>query len=132
MSYLLDTHILLWTRLDPQRLTKSQLNVLSNPDEQKFISILSIWEISLKFSLQKLTLGEYTPEIFLESALKLGLTIIEPSPAQYASFYNLPTVLQHKDPFDRMIIWQAITNKLTLLSSDNKMKEYKIHGLSLV
>ena len=131
MKYLLDTHTLIWARLDPQRLSRSQLNILSSSDKQKYISTISIWEISLKFSLQKLSLGGHTPEQFLETALTLGFKIINPSSVQYASFYNLPKSIKHKDPFDRMLIWQAIQSQSILLSSDKKMADYKINGLLL-
>ena len=132
MSYLLDTHILLWSRLDPSKLTPAHQTILRDTTAQKLISSLSIWEISLKFSLGKLTLGGHTPEEFLDSARKLGFQLVEPTPDHFASFHRLPKVLTHKDPFDRMLIWQAIQDKLTLLSSDKLLPEYKLHGLLLI
>lgn len=130
MSYLLDTHILLWARLEPGKLSTSHRNILSS-NEQKFISTVSIWEISLKFSLGKLTLGGHNPVEFLDSALVLGFQIATPEPEQFASFHNLPKMITHKDPFDRMIIWQAIQGKFTLISRDHELPNYRIHGLQL-
>ena len=131
MKYLLDTHILLWTRLDPDKLTASQRTILSDHNTQKYISSLSMWEISLKYSLGKLTLGSHTPEEFLTSLLSLRLEVLEPTTEQFASFYRLPTVIGHKDPFDRMLIWQAIQSNVTLLSADRKLADYRLHGLLL-
>lgn len=128
MSYLLDTHILLWSRLEPKKLSNSHKKII-NSNEQKFISPISIWEISLKFSLGKLNLGGHNPEEFLDSALQLGFQIAVPEVEQFASFHNLPKVSKHQDPFDRMIIWQATQSNLILLSHDNQMPKYKIHGL---
>ena len=131
MSYLLDTHILLWARLEPNKLSNIHKVILQSPVDQKFISTVTIWEISLKFSLGKLDLGNHSPEEFMESAYNLGFQVLSPSPEQFASFHLLPQTLRHKDPFDRMLIWQAINSKLTLLSNDQKLASYKLHGLAI-
>ncbi len=131
MKYLLDTHVLLWYRLDPRRVSDRHQAIIGSRDDLKLISSLSIWEISLKFSLGKLDLGGHTPEEFLAGALELGFQIVSPEPEQFASFHQLPTVIGHKDPFDRMLIWQAIQSDMTFLSQDGKLSEYGIHGLKL-
>lgn len=127
--YLLDTHILLWSRLDPAKLAKNQKMILEASDARKVISSISIWEISLKFSLGKLELGGHTPEEFLNSAIQLGFEVISPETTTFASYHNLPQIEGHKDPFDRMLIWQSIQGGMTLLSSDPKLSEYKPAGL---
>lgn len=131
MNYLLDTHVLLWFRFEPERLAPKHRAILADRSAMKFISVISIWEISLKFARGKLKLGTHTPEEFLKRALDLGFHIISPEPEQFASFYRLPAVVDHKDPFDRMLIWQAIHNDLTLLSQDGQLPQYDIHGLKL-
>lgn len=132
MKYLLDTQILLWARLSPEKLTKDQQDILTSSPEEKFVSLVSIWEISLKYSVGKLNLGDHTPDEFVSSMYKLGIKTITPTEKQYATFYLLPKVLKHKDPFDRMIIWHAIESGLTLISGDKKMQSYKVHGLKLI
>jgi len=132
VNYLLDTHTLLWARLEPSRLTPQQRRLIEASDREKCISTISIWEISLKFSLGKLNLGGHNPEEFLQNVQELGFHILAPAPEQYASFHQLPALAKHKDPFDRMLIWQAIQNDLTLLSSDRQLPSYKIHGLTLI
>jgi len=129
--YLLDTHILLWARLDPARLSKAHQQIITSPDAKKYFSSVSLWEISLKFSLGKLELGSHNPDDFLETANELGLFVSAPEPVHYASIYRLEKIPNHKDPFDRMLIWQAIQSKMTLLSNDAKFREYSPQGLAL-
>ena len=132
MTYLLDTHTLLWSRLEPSKLSPAHKRALGDTHRIKAMSAISIWEISLKFSLGKLDLGGHTPEEFLSTALQVGFEVIAPLPEHLASFHNLPAVPGHKDPFDRMLIWQAIQSKLTFLSNDPHMVNYQPHGLTLV
>jgi PIN domain nuclease of toxin-antitoxin system len=129
--YLLDTHVLLWARLDPAKLSKTHQQILTRPDAKKYFSSVSLWEISLKFALGKLELGGHNPDEFLVTAHELGLFVTSPEPDQYASFYRLQQIPNHKDPFDRMLIWQAIQQKMTLLSHDSKFGDYKPYGLAL-
>lgn len=129
--YLLDTHVLPWARFDPDRLSASYREIITSPHVQKFISGISIWEISLKFALGKLELGGHSPEEFLATARQLGLGVVSPEAEHYASFHRLQPVVGHNDPFDRMLIWQAIQTQMTLLSHDGKLAEYKPVGLNL-
>lgn len=130
--YLLDTHTLLWSRLEPSKLTNLHQEIICSRDEQKLISTISIWEVSLKYSLGKLELGGHTPEEFLSTAKEIGFQIMAPMPEYFASFYRLKPIPGHKDPFDRMLIWQAIQSNLTLLSSDTDFPKYKPEGLRLL
>lgn len=86
----------------------------------------------MKYSLDKLKLGNHTPAEFIDSIEKLGIKYISPSPAQYATYYLLPKMDKHKDPFDRMIIWQALQSGLTLISRDEQISQYELHGLTVV
>src|SRR5580700_7850419 len=106
--YLLDTHSLIWSLLDPEKLAKSHQDILRSTEVRKFFSGISVWEISLKFQLGKLDLGGHTPEEFLAAAIDLGFQVVSPGPEVFASFYRLKLTQIHKDPFDRMLIWQAL------------------------
>jgi len=130
--YLLDTHTLLWSRLEPTRLKKLHQEIIKDADKQKFISVISVWEISLKYSLGKLELGGHTPEEFLSTAMEIGFQVTAPVPEYFASFCQLKSIPGHKDPFDRMLIWQAIQDNMTLLSSDTEFPKYKPEGLRLI
>ena len=129
--YLVDTHTLLWSLFEPEKLPSRHQAILQNVNEQKLISTLSVWEVSLKFGLGRLDLGGHTPEMFLEKARSFGFQIIAPKPATFASFYRLNLLRDHKDPFDRMLIWHAVCAQLTLISSDAHMARYQTLGLSL-
>jgi PIN domain nuclease of toxin-antitoxin system len=130
-GYLLDTHTLLWVRLDPERLTAAHRKILRNLNTRKLISVISMWEMSLRFGLGKLDLDGHTLEEFFDGAQELGLQTVSPEPETFASFYRLEAVPAHKDPFDRMLIWQAIRTGLPLLSYDRTFPAYKPEGLRL-
>ncbi|MDX2191112.1 MAG: type II toxin-antitoxin system VapC family toxin [Bacteroidota bacterium] len=130
MNYLLDTHIILWSLFDPERLTKNIQSVLINHPGGCFVSSISFFEISLKFGLGKLQLNGLTPEdIFLE-VKRLNYHILELSSEVTYDFYKLPQKI-HQDPFDKMIVWQAIKNKMTLLSADDKLQVFVANGLKI-
>jgi PIN domain nuclease of toxin-antitoxin system len=132
VNYLLDTHILLWLRLSPEKLRPEHKKIIESSENEKFVSSVTQWEISLKFAVGKLELGKHTPDEFLAGIYKIGLKDITPSPEQWSTYYLLPKIKDHRDPFDRMIIWLAIQSGMTLLSSDGNFDKYKPHGLSLV
>jgi PIN domain nuclease of toxin-antitoxin system len=95
------------------------------------VSTVSLWELSLKQSLGKLEIDGATPEDLLASAESMGFTIQGPTPRECASFHALRKI-GHKDPFDRMLIWQCINNGWSLLSKDSAMKPYRQLGLKLI
>ena len=130
MKYMLDTHTLLWSIFEPKRLSKSATQIISDSDNEVFVSIISFWEISLKFSMGKLEMVNTTPEALPELAEEMGIEILQISTDEVASFHKLPR-LSHKDPFDRMVIWQAILRKMTLISRDREFNAYKPYGLIL-
>ncbi|EQA35803.1 PIN domain protein [Leptospira inadai serovar Lyme str. 10] len=131
MPYLLDTHALLWVIGDSKQLSKKVIKIIENQDNQIFVSSISLWEISLKFRLGKLNLSGIKPEEILSYLEKLNINSIELGSDDASSYHKLKESF-HKDPFDRMIIWQCISKKYTLISKDSVMKKYKISGLKTV
>ena len=131
MKYLLDTHTLLWAVFEPDKLTKKVEKLIQDPTNQVFTSVISFWEISLKFNIGKLELINTSPETLPEIAEEMGIEILDVKSDEAASFYKLPR-LAHKDPFDRMVIWQAILRKMMLISSDQEFRQYRQYGLRLV
>lgn len=129
-SYLLDTHSFLWSILEPEKLGQQAIAVLENCDNNIIVSSITFWEISLKFSLGKLTLG-CKPEDLIKVADDMGFTKVTLTPEEAALFHQLPR-LAHKDPFDRMLIWQAIANDLTLISVDSHFDNYGQFGLKVI
>ncbi len=128
-SYLLDTHSFLWSIWQPEKLGQQALTVLEKTDNKVFVSSITFWEISLKFALGKLALG-CKPDDLLKFADEMGFVKMSLTPEEAAMFHQLPK-LSHKDPFDRMLIWQAIANDLVLISKDGQFDNYSQFGLNV-
>jgi PIN domain nuclease of toxin-antitoxin system len=128
LSYLLDTHAFLWAVFAPEKLGRKARSVVADGGVSVFLSPVSLWEVSLKFALGKLTLEGCAPEDLVVAAREMGLGILDFGPEEAASFHRLPR-MAHKDPFDRMLVWQAIRCGLTLISKDGALPEYRALGL---
>lgn len=128
MNYLLDTHTLIWAIKDRKQLSQKVIQTLENPDNSIFVSSITFWEIALKFSVGKLELRNIMPDEFPQASLQIGFQLIPLSPNECASHYKL-ILTNHKDPFARMLIWQAIERKLIFISKDNRLEQYKAVGL---
>jgi PIN domain nuclease of toxin-antitoxin system len=131
MSCLLDTHALLWTLFDPMRLGVNAVDSIRNPDVTVSVSVVSFWEISLKYATGKLELCGTTPDDFPAFVRQSGFDILPVNETDAATFHHLPRT-EHKDPFDRLIIWQAISHKLTLISQDSAFDVYRKLGLKVL
>ncbi len=128
MKYLLDTHTFLWSLIDVSKLSKKAIQIIENPNNTIYISAVTFWEVSLKFSLGKLQLQGVLPTELPKQALSAGFELLSLSPDDCAGYHHL-NLTSHKDPFDRMLIWQAIQQNLTIVSKDEKFGQYKISGL---
>ena len=131
MNCLIDTHIFLWSLFTPEKIAQSAAGIIKDPGNRIFVSMITFWEISLKYSLNKLELKGVRPDELPEYANRLSYDILDLSTEDAASFYHLPRI-SHKDPFDRMLIWQAIREKLTLVTRDSKISDYEEFGLKLL
>ena len=118
MKILVDTHIFLWMLSYPDRLNEKRRYELASPANEVFLSAMSIAELMIKRSIGKIDL-EFDP---LEMAQKMGLEILSFSGAEAMVLGALP--FHHKDPFDRMLIAQALINRLSLMSDDSKFLQY--------
>ena len=130
MKYIVDTHILLWTILDPGKLSQNILSVYEQADEVQ-ASNINFWEISLKYKLGKLELGNLTPENILTAAENSHFKIININSQITSTMYKLP-LAEHKDPFDRILIWYAIQNNIPIISRDGLFKQYENAGLKII
>jgi PIN domain nuclease of toxin-antitoxin system len=130
MSYLLDTHTFLWAAFSPSRLSTKAKREIRSAENRICLSTISFWEISLKYALGKIELKNCGPDDMPDIAAQLHIEIIAPTAQETASFHRLPKV-KHKDPFDRMIIWQAIQHPLVLISKDAVFPEYEAFGLKV-
>ena len=130
MNYLLDTHTFLWASFSPAKLSAKAAKVIRAADHRIYLSTVSFWEVSLKYGLGKIELENCTPEGLPNLATQMGFEIIQPTAQESASSYQLPKT-HHKDPFDRMIVWQAIRQSMVLISKDSKLPEYERFGLKV-
>lgn len=131
MKYLLDTHALLWVLFEDNKLSKKAKLAIRNPKSEVYVSVISFWEISLKFSLGKLELQRTNPEHLLKSTINIGIDLVGLSADQAATFYHLPR-MEHKDLFDRLIIWQDINQNFVLISKDRILEKYRDFGLKIL
>ena len=120
MKILIDTHIFLWMLSCPERLGEKRRYELESPANEVFLSSISIAELMIKSSIGKINI-DFNP---LEMAEKMQVDILDYSGTHAIALRKLP--LHHKDPFDRMIIAQALTNKLDLMSDDSKFSLYAV------
>lgn len=132
MNYLIDTHILIWSLFDPGKIKKNIQDVLIDRNNVISVSKISLWEISLKYSLGKFEITGLNPEQIENGIIKLGFEIKDIETDEALTYYKLPKIDAHKDPFDRMIIWQCIKNKMTLITMDSRIKNYKSSGLKFL
>ncbi|MEB3311825.1 MAG: type II toxin-antitoxin system VapC family toxin [Snowella sp.] len=124
MDYLLDTHIILWYLQGDIRLTP----IIENLENQLYVSMASLWEISIKVGLGKLSLDNDLSQL-KPSLIENDFKIIYISFSDVIAYKSLPLINNHRDPFDRMLISQAINRSLILISHDTQFCHYS--GLEL-
>lgn len=125
MKYLLDTHIVLWWLSDQKKLSKNVLTIIRDPNIQIFISAVSVLEISIKTSVGKLTIQDD----YLKYLKKEGFEFLSVDIGDADLVKSLPLI--HKDPFDRLLIAQAMNRNFTLISKDAFFKAYDISLLEV-
>ncbi|MGK7905073.1 MAG: type II toxin-antitoxin system VapC family toxin [Hormoscilla sp.] len=121
---LLDTHVLLWFLDNNPRLPKSIKENIENT-ESVFVSIASIWEISIKVNIGKLTLT--TPLQMIRVNMRaLNIQELPITFEDAITYASLPLTSKHRDPFDRILVAQAMNRSLSLVSADTKFDTYSI------
>ena len=121
MNILLDTHALIWFLEGDDKLSDVAIKHIENPINQKYISIVSYWEMAIKISLNKLELSSTLPET-IKTIEKLPIELLTIKPEHTLQLSSLP--FHHKDPFDRMLIAQAWVEEMPILSKDEHFSSY--------
>ncbi|UCH24871.1 MAG: type II toxin-antitoxin system VapC family toxin [Trueperaceae bacterium] len=132
MIFLLDTHYVLWSLFEPDKIAGPVRQILENDADTKLISGVNLWEISLKYSLGKLDLGGADPSDVFDSLLEAGFGVADLDSHLLASYHRLPRKDDHRDPFDRLLVWQAISNDYILITQDRRTEQYRSDGLRLL
>ena len=127
MRLLLDTCTFLWIASDSPRLSKNAAAVFLNPDNERYLSAASAWEIGIKNALGRLPLPE-RPDIFVPKTREAsGIASLEINEESGLHAGRLPTL--HADPFDRMLVAQSIVHGMTILSPDPQIERYGVRIL---
>lgn len=124
MKYLLDTGVWLWSVGESERMPAAALEILADRNQEIFLSAVTSWELAIKVSTGKLELPE-PPTTYVPSRMAMqGLRPLAISHEHAALVFRLPH--HHRDPFDRLLIAQALVEDLTILTADREFRKYDV------
>lgn len=121
---LLDTHTFLWWVNDAPELSEAARLAISNADNDCFLSVASCWEMAIKSSLGKLSLSKPVDSFVLDQITENGFLMLNIELRHAAKVESL--LFHHRDPFDRLLIGQAISDKLILVTADRMFSHYGV------
>ena len=127
MRLLLDTHALLWLLKGSSELSHEARGAIFDAENEKLLSVGSLWEISIKAGRERLELGRPLPEFFTWVENHPHIRLISIQTAHLLWVASLPP--HHRDPFDRLIVAQALSERCTLVSQDTQLDAYGISRL---
>lgn len=127
MTVLLDTHAFLWFCQDDPSLSKTAKVVMEDPQNRKLVSVASCWEIAIKAGLGKLTLGEPSGKYISNALSRTGFELLPISLEHAAGVETLPQ--HHRDPFDRLLVAQALIELFAIVSMDAALDSYGVKRL---
>lgn len=117
--------MIIWAASDPSKLNATTLDALADPDTEVFVSVVSLWEMSIKQALGRL---EFPVDDFDAFAEAMGFEVLPILTPHAAKAGRLP--MHHKDPFDRMLVAQAAVEDMTLVSDDRHIARYAVAVLA--
>ncbi|MDM8515539.1 type II toxin-antitoxin system VapC family toxin [Desulfobacterales bacterium HSG16] len=124
MKYLLDTHIFLWWVLDSPKLNNYARKLMIDDDADLFLSAASAWEMAIKAQIGKLTLPESVIEFTRRQLMLNEIRSLDITTEHALTTFELP--VHHKDPFDRILIAQAIVENMVIITNDAFIKLYEV------
>ncbi len=124
MKVLLDTHVFLWWITDDPRISPKVSTIMVDGDNDLFLSAASIWEIAIKARLGRLQLPENPDSYLAEQMVSNAIQSLSITMQHALRVYNLPDI--HKDPFDRIIIAQALLEDMPILTKDDYIPRYGV------
>jgi PIN domain nuclease of toxin-antitoxin system len=123
MKALIDTHVFLWVITAPEKLSQTALQIIESKANDIFLSPASCWEIVIKYQVNKLDLSENPDNLILEQIKESEIKILPITVEHTLNILNLP--LFHKDPFDRLLISQALVENLPIITYDSIIRKYE-------
>lgn len=129
MRILLDTHTFLWAGISPEKLSKTASDLFLDSRHDLYLSIASIWEMAIKCSLGKLIFHKPIEAYILDALQENAIQLLNIDFRHVMRVSSLP--FHHRDPFDRLLISQALEEKIAMLSCDNVFDAYGIARLWL-
>ncbi len=127
MKYLLDTMVWLWSVGPTDKIGRAGLEILTNGLEDVYLSAASSWEVAIKTRLGKFRLPEHPRSYVPKRLAEQGIRSLSITQSHSLKVYDLP--LHHDDPFDRLIIAQAIAEEMTVLTADRAFSKYAVDVL---
>ncbi|MCY7337214.1 MAG: type II toxin-antitoxin system VapC family toxin [Chamaesiphon sp.] len=128
MKLLLDTNIFIWLNDAPQRIPDRIMSIVTDPDHNLSLSLVSVWEMQIKIQLGKLQLQDSLQQILTTQQSENDLQILTIELGHILRLADLPH--HHRDPFDRLIIAQTQAEEMTLVSADGVFASYDVNLLS--
>ena len=125
MNYLLDTHSLMWFLSGDVQLSARARQLMEDEDNELFLSVASLWEMAIKFSLGKLTLEQSFEQMFPQQLDRNSISVLGITLDHLKAVCNLP--FHHRDPFDRLIVAQAQVERMAVISTDAMLDRYGLN-----
>lgn len=122
MRYLLDTHVFLWWACEPEKISEKIALLIRNRENEILFSTASSWEVQIKAGIGKLSFSDEWENIVSREIEKNGFQVLPVTLQHTFALKDLPPL--HKDPFDRMLIAQALAEGLTLVTDDKFIRQY--------
>jgi PIN domain nuclease of toxin-antitoxin system len=121
MKFLLDTQLIVWAAVEPEKLPQAASDLMEDPENDLYFSVISLWEVAIKRGLNR---PDFRPDlrVLRRELLENGYEELNVISAHALAIDTLPLI--HKDPFDRMLVAQAMTEGLMFLTSDPVLAQY--------
>ena len=126
MQILLDSHALLWFLEGNEKMPEATVEIINTPENEIYVSIVSIWEIAIKFSIGKLQLDGGV-DTLIKNIEENGFSILDVSTEHVNTVAELHFI--HRDPFDRMLVAQAMVEGISIMTIDSNITKYDINSV---
>jgi len=124
VKVLLDTHVFIWAISEPERLSSRARQAIEDPDNEVTISVASAWEMAIKATTGKLRISGRAATFVQRKLVEHRMTLLPIQLSHLEVLEKLP--LHHRDPFDRLLVAQAIDEDAFLLTVDRQLRKYKV------